>query len=144
MWYDQPETLQYIAIDFLSNFLYLLRVPNANGIGSNGWQGCFRLSVKLSSLPNSFYIAFDVPRLKGSSSQQYKGILMIGNKSLPAPLPVPERKMYLLIDRFHSEVIGRIEATPETVECLNKPDWMKSKGWIYEEELQSAFSFDQK
>jgi len=68
---------------------------------------------------------------------------MIGNKPLPPALPVPERKKYLLIDRFRSQVIGRLDATAETIKMLNEPQWMRSRGWIYEEEQQSAFSFDQ-
>lgn len=54
------------------------------------------------------------------------------------------RRSYLLIDRFNGAVKARIDATPETIEMLNKPQWMRSKGWIYELETQSRFSFGDK
>jgi len=41
------------------------------------------------------------------------------------------RRWYFLEDRFANQVLARILATPETIKMLNKPQWMKSRGWKY-------------
>jgi len=52
------------------------------------------------------------------------------------------RYKFLLIDRVHQRVIARIDCTQSTVDMLNKPDWMKSRQWVYIRESQTDLTFD--
>jgi len=69
IWYGDLMVTPYVAVDFYSNFLYILCVPNAYGGGDNGWQECFSTLTGRSLLPCSFFIVFVVCLVAGSSSQ---------------------------------------------------------------------------
>jgi len=53
-----------------------------------------------------------------------------------------EREWFYLIDRFRKEAIASIFATPQTIEDLNKPQWMQSRGWIYVVEHNRRYQFE--
>jgi len=49
---------------------------------------------------------------------------------------------YLLYDMPNRKVKARIQATEETIDMLNKPAWMRDKGWVYLPEDQCKFTFE--
>jgi len=64
------------------------------------------------------------------------------DNSPPTALIVEPRYKFLLIDQFKKEVKARIDATQSTIDMLNKPEWMKSRGWKYIREDQTELTFD--
>jgi len=48
---------------------------------------------------------------------------------------------FILVDRFKGEALARITSSQSTIDMLNKPQWMLSKGWRYIRENQSEIKF---